>query len=89
MKLEKVKYSKCKECGRGYPLAHAIPVAESDLRWSKEVTPTTFKKHSNKICASCIKKELKTVQNGVLQWKIKRAQELRGMLGNQNIGKIK
>jgi len=51
--LDKVKYGKCKCCGRGFPKANWIlPTREE--RMSKEPHEDKFKANNNKLCKPCI-----------------------------------
>jgi len=55
--LEKVKYAKCKACGRGFPKANWIlPTREEKM--SKEAHIDKFKANNNKLCKPCIDNKL-------------------------------
>jgi len=51
--LDKVKYAKCKSCGRGFPKATWIlPTREE--RMSKNPHIDKFEANNNKLCKPCI-----------------------------------
>jgi len=55
--LDKVKYAKCKACGRGFPKATWIlPTREEKM--SKEAHIDKFKANNNKLCKHCIDNKL-------------------------------
>jgi len=51
--LDKVKYGKCKACGRGFPKATLVLPTREELI-SKKPHEDKFKAHNNKLCKPCL-----------------------------------
>jgi len=85
MNLDDVKYRRC-DCGKSYGLAHWIPQKINSQNFGPK--PDEFKRHKNRRCACCIRKEIAMVSH-VLKGEVMtrearaRCAKLQKMLGGE------
>lgn len=77
MKLEKVKYRKCIECGRGFPGAHVVA---NMVKGHKDYLVDDYKAHRNKRCPMCIRAEIERLKNNGSRGALARVKKLQRMV---------